>query len=45
VVNPELVCPASALPALKAAADNGADCVYIGPRDDTNARPFSAPRA
>ena len=24
----ELVCPAGALPALKAAVDNGADCVY-----------------
>ena len=33
---PELVCPAGGLPALKAAVDNGADCVYIGLRDDTN---------
>jgi collagenase-like PrtC family protease len=31
----ELVCPAGSLPALKAAIDNGADCVYIGFRDDT----------
>ncbi len=37
---PELVCPAGALPALKAAVDNGADAVYIGFRDDTNARNF-----
>ena len=41
MVNPELVCPAGALPALKAAVDNGADCVYIGLRDDTNARNFA----
>jgi O2-independent ubiquinone biosynthesis protein UbiU len=37
---PELVCPAGSLPALKAAVDNGADCVYIGFRDGTNARNF-----
>src|SRR5665647_1562101 len=37
----ELVCPAGSLPALKAAVDNGADCVYIGFRDDTNARAFA----
>lgn len=37
----ELVCPAGALPALKAAVDNGADCVYLGLRDDTNARNFA----
>lgn len=36
----ELVCPAGALPALKAAIDNGADWVYAGLRDDTNARNF-----
>jgi putative protease len=36
----ELVCPAGALPALKAAVDNGADWVYLGLRDDTNARNF-----
>jgi putative protease len=36
----ELVCPAGSLPALKAAADNGADAVYIGFRDRTNARNF-----
>ena len=27
--------------ALRAAVDNGADCVYMGLRDDTNARNFS----
>ncbi len=36
----ELVCPAGTLPALKAAIDNGADWVYLGLRDDTNARNF-----
>ncbi|KRT54758.1 ubiquinone anaerobic biosynthesis protein UbiU [endosymbiont of Ridgeia piscesae] len=36
----ELVCPAGNLPSLKAAVDNGADAVYIGLRDDTNARHF-----
>ncbi|MFN4148606.1 MAG: peptidase U32 family protein, partial [Rhodocyclaceae bacterium] len=36
----ELVCPAGTLPALKAAVDNGADCVYTGFRDATNARNF-----
>ena len=38
---PELVCPAGGLPALKAAVDNGADCVYIGLKDETNARNFA----
>ena len=37
----ELVCPAGGLPAPKAAVDNGADCVYAGFRDDTNARNFT----
>lgn len=37
----ELVCPAGTLPALKAAVDNGADCVYLGLRDNTNARNFA----
>ncbi|HUW36027.1 MAG TPA: peptidase U32 family protein [Rhodocyclaceae bacterium] len=37
----ELVCPAGSLPALKAAVDHGADCVYLGFRDDTNARNFN----
>jgi len=38
---PELVCPAGGLPALKTAVDNGADCVYIGLKDETNARNFA----
>lgn len=37
----ELVCPAGSLPALRTAVDNGADCVYMGFRDDTNARNFA----
>lgn len=37
----ELVCPAGNFPSLQAAVDNGADCVYIGLRDNTNARNFS----
>ncbi len=36
----ELVCPAGNLPSLKAAVDNGADAVYMGLQDDTNARHF-----
>ncbi len=36
----ELVCPAGSLPALRAAVDNGADAVYLGFRDGTNARNF-----
>lgn len=38
---PDLVCPAGSLPALKAAVDHGADAVYLGFRNDTNARNFS----
>ncbi|HEX6136167.1 MAG TPA: peptidase U32 family protein [Casimicrobiaceae bacterium] len=37
----DLVCPAGSLPSLKAAVDNGADCVYTGFRDETNARNFA----
>jgi len=37
----ELVCPAGGLPALRLAVDNGADCVYVGFRDQTNARNFA----
>ncbi|NMG67773.1 U32 family peptidase [Azoarcus indigens] len=37
----ELVCPAGSLPALKTAIDNGADCVYLGFKDATNARNFT----
>lgn len=36
----ELVCPAGSFPALRAAVDHGADAVYIGFRDATNARNF-----
>ena len=36
----ELVCPAGGLVALKAAVDHGADSVYIGFQDGTNARSF-----
>ena len=35
-----LVCPAGSPPALKAAIDHGADAVYVGFRDRTNARAF-----
>ncbi|WP_150428564.1 peptidase U32 family protein [Dechloromonas sp. CZR5] len=38
---PDLVCPAGSLPALKAAVDNGADTVYLGYKNDTNARNFA----
>lgn len=38
----ELLCPAGNLPALKAAIENGADAVYIGLKDDTNARHFAS---
>lgn len=38
---PQLVCPAGSLAALKAAVDNGADDVYLGFRNDTNARNFA----
>jgi collagenase-like PrtC family protease len=38
---PELVCPAGSLPALKAAVDNGADTVYLGLKNATNARNFA----
>lgn len=37
----ELVCPAGNLPSLKAAVDNGADAVYVGFKDETNARHFA----
>lgn len=37
----ELVCPAGNLPSLKAAVNYGADAVYIGFQDDTNARHFA----
>ncbi|UCB53787.1 MAG: U32 family peptidase [Thiotrichales bacterium] len=37
----QLVCPAGNLPSLKAAVENGANAVYMGFRDDTNARHFA----
>lgn len=37
----QLVCPAGSLPALKAAVREGADAIYVGFRDDTNARHFA----
>lgn len=36
----ELVCPAGTPAALRAAVEAGADCVYVGFRDETNARNF-----
>lgn len=36
----ELVAPAGNLPALQAALDAGADSIYVGFRDETNARAF-----
>src|SRR5574340_1743506 len=36
----DLVCPAGSLVSLKVAVDNGADAVYMGFRDNTNARAF-----
>ena len=38
---PVLHCPAGSLPALKAAVDSGADAVYLGFKNDTNARNFA----
>ncbi|MCL2831126.1 MAG: U32 family peptidase [Betaproteobacteria bacterium] len=38
---PQLICPAGSLPALKAAVDHGADAVYLGFKNDTNARNFA----
>lgn len=37
----ELVCPAGNLPALREAFIHGADAVYVGLRDETNARHFA----
>lgn len=36
----ELICPAGTLAALRAAVEAGADAVYVGFRDETNARNF-----
>ena len=41
VNKPELVCPAGSLRALKMAIDAGADAVYLGLRNATNARNFA----
>jgi putative protease len=38
---PALICPAGSLPALKTAIDHGADAVYAGFRNSTNARNFA----
>lgn len=40
VQRPELICPAGTPAALRSAVDAGADCVYVGFRDETNARNF-----
>ncbi len=40
-VRPELVCPAGSLRALQLAVDAGADAVYLGLKDATNARNFA----
>ncbi|OJX73837.1 peptidase U32 family protein [Magnetospirillum sp. 64-120] len=40
MIRPELICPAGTPAALKSAVDAGADCVYVGFRDETNARNF-----
>ncbi|MDF2177419.1 U32 family peptidase [Aliiglaciecola sp. CAU 1673] len=37
----ELLCPAGNMPALKKAVEQGADAVYLGLKDDTNARHFA----
>lgn len=37
----ELLCPAGNLPAVRTAVENGADAVYVGLKDDTNARHFA----
>ncbi len=40
-LNMELISPAGNLPSLKAAVDSGANAVYIGFQDETNARHFA----
>jgi putative protease len=37
----ELLCPAGSLASLKAAVNAGADAVYIGFKDEANARHFA----
>ena len=41
VVKPQLVCPAGSLRALQLAVEAGADAVYLGLKDATNARNFA----
>ncbi|MBA4177578.1 MAG: protease [Leptothrix sp. (in: Bacteria)] len=41
ITRPDLVCPAGSLRALQMAVDAGADAVYLGLRDATNARNFA----
>jgi putative protease len=41
LIKPELVCPAGSLRALQLAVDAGADAVYLGLRNATNARNFA----
>ena len=36
----ELLCPAGSFPSVQLAIENGADAVYLGMKDDTNARHF-----
>lgn len=40
-LKPQLLCPAGSLPALKSAVDHGADAVYLGFKNETNARNFA----
>ncbi len=40
MIRPELICPAGTPAALKSAVEAGADAVYLGFRDETNARNF-----
>ena len=40
MILPELVCPAGTSAAVEAAIDHGADAVYVGLRNETNARNF-----
>jgi len=40
-MTPDLICPAGSLPALKTAIDHGADAVYAGFKNATNARNFA----
>ncbi|MDE2350466.1 MAG: U32 family peptidase [Alphaproteobacteria bacterium] len=40
MIRPELICPAGTPAALRSAVEAGADAVYLGFRDETNARNF-----